>query len=354
MAATGWHLGGRIQAVAVVLGLGCGLPAWGAIGAPLVHNAATEASSAGADSVWIAQSSAPAPQLPAASDAPAEPVAELPAAGEAAPGIQPEAWRQPQPWRYDNLPQPYPSQGDERVTYLIGVAANTSPNFFGGPSQQFGLKPVAALEWGRWRFSTGGGYGLMGQGRRDMGSGAQTVLTDNERFNLSLSLIIDRGRDVAETDRLKGVPDVRSTLRARLRARYYLTDRWTASLAASQDVLGRGRGMELDGWLGYRWPLSEATRIDFGIGASWGNNAYMRTQFGVPQSATAASGYPAFAPHGGLFQTDLGIDLAHALSRNWVLFGGVRYSQLHGDARRSPLTERSSGVSATVGIAWRN
>ena len=76
--------------------------------------------------------------------------------------------------------------------FLVGVAANTSPNFFGGKSQDFKLKPVGALQWGRWRLSTGGGYGLMGQGRRDRGSGAQAVLRETDDFNLSLSLNIDR------------------------------------------------------------------------------------------------------------------------------------------------------------------
>ncbi len=279
-----------------------------------------------------------------------------PAAGDGDAATDPSARRPPRSWPHERLPQAgEPVEADDgRARVLVGVAANTSPNFFGGDSQRFKLKPVGALEWGRWRFSSGGGYGLMGQGRRDRGSGAQAMLQATDRFNLSLSLNIDRGRDVAESDRLRGVPDVRSTLRARLRARYNLSERWTTSLAASQDILGRGRGMELDGWLGYRWPLSAATRIDFGLGASWGNSQYMRSQFGVPQSAATSSGHPAFKPRSGLYQTELGVDLAHALSRHWVLFGGLRYSHLHGDARRSPLVERGRGVSATVGVAWRN
>lgn len=298
-------------------------------------------------SMRLAQASAGEPE------APRQPA---PAAGDSPSPRDPSTPRQLRNWPYDRLPaRDTEGEADEdRVRWLIGVAANTSPNFFGGDSQHFKLKPVGALEWGRWRLSAGGGYGLMGQGRRDRGSGAQAMLRATDRFNLSLSLNIDRGRDVAETERLKGVPDVRATLRARLRARYNLTERWTASLAASHDILGRGRGMELDGWLGYRWPISTATRLDVGLGASWGNSQYMRSQFGVPQSAVASSGYPAFRPGGGLYQTELGVDLAHALSRHWVLFGGLRYSQLHGDARRSPLTVRDSGVSATIGIAWRN
>lgn len=298
-----------------------------------------------------AQPPSDAARAPAAATE-AEPAGPQPAAGEIAPGER----RRPLPWAYETLPQPYPREGerDDRVQWLIGVAANTSPDFFGGAQYHFALKPVAALQWGRWRFSVGGGYGLMGQGRRDRGSGAQAVLQETDRFNLSLSLNIDRGRDVAETDRLRGVPDVPATLRARVRARYYVSDRWTAVLAASQDILGKGRGMEVDAWLGYRWPVSEATRVDFGMGASWGNSQFMRSQYGVPVSATVASGYPAFRPGAGLYQTDIGVDVAHALSRSWVLFGGLHYSQLHGDARRSPLTLRANGVSATIGIAWRN
>lgn len=326
---------------AVIAGLGCAAPALATLDVEAM--APQEAFAASGPALHVAQTSTP-------------PAPGVAAAGETAPGTPRRrgAHSSPGPTTTCRSRTRAEQPDDERVHFLVGVAANTSPNFFGGKSQDFKLKPVGALQWGRWRLSTGGGYGLMGQGRRDRGSGAQAVLRETDDFNLSLSLNIDRGRDVADTERLKGVPDVRATLRARVRARYNLTDRWTASLAASQDILNRGRGMELDGWLGYRWPISETTRMDFGLGASWGNSQYMRSQFGIPQASTTASGYPAFKPRAGLYQTEIGVDVAHALSRAWVVFGGLRYSQLHGDARRSPLTVRSSGVSATVGIAWRN
>ena len=326
---------------AVIAGLGCAAPALATLDVEAM--APQEAFAASGPALHLAQTSTP-------------PAPGVAAAGETAPGTPRRrgAHSSPGPTTTCRSRTRAEQPDDERVHFLVGVAANTSPNFFGGKSQDFKLKPVGALQWGRWRLSTGGGYGLMGQGRRDRGSGAQAVLRETDDFNLSLSLNIDRGRDVADTERLKGVPDVRATLRARVRARYNLTDRWTASLAASQDILNRGRGMELDGWLGYRWPISETTRMDFGLGASWGNSQYMRSQFGIPQASTTASGYPAFKPRAGLYQTEIGVDVAHALSRAWVVFGGLRYSQLHGDARRSPLTVRSSGVSATVGIAWRN
>ncbi|HOK13024.1 MAG TPA: MipA/OmpV family protein, partial [Ottowia sp.] len=248
-----------------------------------------------------------------------------------------------------------PVAEDERVHLLVGAAVRSSPDFFGPARQRHGLRPTLAVEWGRLRLSTGGGYGLMGQGRdgrRDRGAGLEGMLRTTDRFNLSLSLNIDRGRNAAATDRLQGLPDVPTTLRARLRARYFLTDRWTASVAVSQDILGKHGGLETDAWLGYDWPLGPDTLLTASASASWGNGPYLRSQFGVP--ASAAGGFAAYRPGAGLYQSELGLDVAHVLSRHWVAFGGVRLSQLHGDARRSPLVHRRSGAALSVGLAWRN
>ena len=248
-----------------------------------------------------------------------------------------------------------PVAEDDRVHLLVGAAVRSSPDFFGPARHRHGLRPALAVEWGRLRLSTGGGYGLMGQGRdgrRDRGAGLEGMLRTTDRFNLSLSLNIDRGRNAAATDRLQGVPDVPTTLRARLRARYFLTDRWTASVAVSQDILGKHGGLETDAWLGYDWPLGPDTLLTASASASWGNGPYLRSQFGVP--ASAAGGFAAYRPGAGLYQSELGLDVAHVLSRHWVAFGGVRLSQLHGDARRSPLVHRRSGAALSVGLAWRN
>lgn len=248
-------------------------------------------------------------------------------------------------------------KGDQQLHYLIGAAVRSGTDFFGGAGHHLGLRPVLAAEWGRWRFSQGGGYGLMGHGRdgrRDRGSGLEGMLRATSRFNLSLSLNLDRGRDASAAERLLGATDVPTTVRARVRARYFVTPRWVTSLAVAQDILGKGGGLDADAWVGYDYPLTPATRLGIGAGASWGNGPYMRSQFGVPAAGSAAPGRAPFSPAAGLYQSDLGVDLAHALSRHWVAFGNLRLSRLHGDAARSPLIHRTSGVSVSVGIAWRN
>jgi len=244
---------------------------------------------------------------------------------------------------------------DRQLRWIVGAEVNSKPDFFGRSGRGYGVRPVLALEWGRVHASTGGGHSLMAQGRERnsaRGGSIERIVRATDRFNVSLGLSIDRGRDGASSDRLRRAPDVPVTARLRVKARYFLGQRWTASLGASQDILGKHGGLKGDARLSYQYPMSQVTTITTGVGASFGNGAYMRSQYGIPDSP--AYGFAPFRPRAGLFETNVGVDVAHAISRRWVAFGGIGFSQLHGDARRSPLTLHSSGMSASIGVAWRN
>lgn len=254
-------------------------------------------------------------------------------------------------------PQERRVDAGEGVHYLVGVSVRSGPDFFGGGSGH-SLRPVLAAEWGRLRLSTGGGWGLMEHGRsrrRDRSVGLEGLLGGTDRFNLSLSLHLDRGRRPAEVDRLLGAPDVPTTLRARVRARYNLSEHWAASLAVSQDILGKGGGLVVDAWLGYDHPLGRRTTVGTSFNASWGNARYLRSEFGIPLTPQRmAAGLAGYRPRAGLFQASIGVDLTHSISRHWVAFGGVGYTRLQADAARSPLVHRRGGLTASIGLAWRN
>ena len=90
------------------------------------------------------------------------------------------------------------------------------------------------------------------------------------------------------------------------------------------------------------------------MGASLGDATFMRSQFGVADVAPGqGSALAPFTPGGGLYSVDAGMGVMTALSRRWVAFGAITVSQLRGDARRSPLTVKPGGYSATAGIAYR-
>ena len=255
----------------------------------------------------------------------------------------------------EDVPPAVNPDGSPKLNYVLGAVVSNGPDYAGGDGRSSHLSPSWALEYGRFRLSTSRGSTLMGHGLEQRESGATAILAESDRFSLSASLRLDSGRDSSDAPRLSGLPDVRSTLRARVSAGYAITPRWSVGAGLSQDILGRDGGAQLNTSVSYTLPVTQQTRMVFGAGANFGDRTYVRNQFGVPAVAggAGAARLPAYEPGGGLYNVGLGVDVMTALNRHWVVWGGVGVSQVKGDARRSPLTVRPTGYSASLGLAYR-
>lgn len=235
--------------------------------------------------------------------------------------------------------------------YALGFIVGSGPDYEGGAARKTSLRPAWAIEHGRFRLSTSRGSAFMGHGLGPIESGASATLAQGDRFHLSASLRIDKGRDGSDAQILEGLPPVRSTLRAKLSAGYALTQRWSVGAGLSQDILGRDGGAQLSTSVGYTWPVTNQTKVTFGAGATFGDRTYLRSHFGVP--AGGASVLPAFDAGAGLYSVDAGVEVMTAINRRWAVLGTARVSQLKGDARRSPITVEPTGYSISVGLAYR-
>ena len=239
--------------------------------------------------------------------------------------------------------------------YLIGASlVSSAPQLGSDVEQRLRLRPIWAFQLGRFRFATSGASALLSQGRQSVDTGVSTVLAGNDRWSLSTSLSIDEGRSWDDDAVFRGLPDVRATLRGRVGANAALSQRWTYSVRASQDLLGRHGGLRLDHGLSYRHPISSQTHWDLSLGAGWANGTYRQTHYGVDPAPAAATGVPAFAIGSGWDTVSLGWRITSALNHHWVAYGGVGVSQLQGAAARSPLVGRQTAYDATVGLAYRN
>ena len=139
---------------------------------------------------------------------------------------------------------------------MLGAIVSSSPDYAGGAERSYRLRPAWALEYGRFRLSSSRGNALMGHGLTAQSeSGASAMLAQSERFSLRASLRIDQGDDGSDSPRRRGLPEVRSTLRARLSTGYALTPRWSVSAGVSQDILGRDGGALMSLNLGYTFPI---------------------------------------------------------------------------------------------------
>lgn len=243
---------------------------------------------------------------------------------------------------------------DASRDYLVGASLASSAGHVGQTGQRLSLRPLWAFQLGRFRFATGRASSLLSVGRNTVDPGLSTVLTTTNGWRLSTSLRYDEGRTSGTDPLLVGLPDVRDTLRGRVSASLDLGPRWSGSLSGSQDLLGRGGGFFLNTGVSYRYPVSEQTYWDLGLGAVWGTDLYRQTHYGISSEAALATGRTPYRLGGGWERVSLGWNMTSALNSRWVAFGGLNLSQLQGEAAQSPLVGRKVVYGATVGLAYRS
>jgi len=238
--------------------------------------------------------------------------------------------------------------------FLIGASLESSSGHIGDGGRSLSLKPVWHFQVGSVRVSRSRASTLLGAGRKSGETGVSADILSQGDWRLSASLRMDNGRTFDDDPVWRGLPDIRTTLRARVSVRRPLDERWGWNASFDQDLLGRDGGLRLNSGVSYVYPVSERTQWDLGLSATWGNGRYMQTHFGISPTGAAAVGRAPYALGGGWESLHASWNASTALSTHWVLFGGVGISNLRGDAARSPLVSRNTTSSVTLGVAYRN
>ena len=287
---------------------------------------------------WLA-----APALCAAQQLPALPEAADAAPGDAIAGV----------WAEPTAPLPVPPATRDVFTYALGVALGVAPAYAGGGSQQFKIKPLLAVRYGRFRVSSSGAAGLLSE-IGDAASGASADLLDNGRLKIGAALRFDSGRQSNDDVSLAGLPDIQRTLRGRVYGSLDLGAGWSSYAGYSQDLLARGGGGQGNLGAGYGWAPWRGLETTVSAGISWANGQHMRTYFGIAPAVALVVGRTAFVPGASLRDVHAGAGFRLPLDGRWLLFGGVGVSQLRGDAAASPLAVRATSFGGTLALAWRS
>lgn len=247
--------------------------------------------------------------------------------------------------------EPVAGQG---LTYALGLAVIDAPAYAGAAGRELKLRPLWSLRYGRFRLSGARSSGLLGEPETERTPGASADLIDTARWRLGLGLRIDKGRDAGDDPALAGLPDIRSTLRARLNGSVRLGGGFSTGLSYAADLLGHGGGGELGWSLGHGWAPWPAARAAVGLGATWADRRHMQTYYGIAPDVALRTERPAYVPDAGLLRLHATAALQVALRGRWTLVGGLAVSQLQGDAAASPVTRRALGTTASVALAWRS
>ena len=96
-------------------------------------------------------------------------------------------------------------------------------------------------------------------------------------------------------------------------------------------------------------PVSQMIDVTLGLGASYANENYMKTYFGVSPSDSARSGLPIFDAGSGMKDIRVIPAVVAHLSKDWHVGAGFRYSALMNDASSSPVVEDRGDSNQWIG-----
>lgn len=119
----------------------------------------------------------------------------------------------------------------------------------------------------------------------------------------------------------------------------YTRGPWGASLTYAADVSDEHDGAltELAGW--YTVSLSNEMTLKFGASASYADDDYMNTYFGVNSKNVGSSGFSSYDADGGFKDVGLSVTAEYGIDQNWGLQGVISYYRLMNDAKDSPLVD---------------
>jgi len=88
-------------------------------------------------------------------------------------------------------------------------------------------------------------------------------------------------------------------------------------------------------------------------GASLTNRSYAETWFGISKEEGDRTNQHYYRPGGGVQDVRASLRWNWALAPSWMLTTGAQVTHLVGDAKDSPLVERSTNVSVSTALAYR-
>ncbi|MCW5658541.1 MAG: MipA/OmpV family protein [Burkholderiaceae bacterium] len=266
------------------------------------------------------------------------------------------AWAQEQePVRGGDVPRVEVSvpteEGKRDFEGAIGPMLIYRPEYQGGAQSTLAATPGVFLRWGRFTITNASGFVTRRDG--DVMRGLAADLVHSERWRANLALRLDHGRATKDSSALSGLDDVRRTVRGRLQLSHTLDDGWSASAAASVDLLGRGGGTVVDLGVGRSFPLAPRASWNLGLNASAADRRYTQSYFGVSAAQAADTGYAPYAPGSGWRDLSVSLGARSEFGERWIGYVGVSQAWLMGPARRSPLSQQPSSWAVTGGLAWR-
>ncbi len=233
----------------------------------------------------------------------------------------------------------------------LGLVLAYKPAFSGSSDRKISPNLAGFIRYGRITLTGSGGFTTQRQDDVERGLDAELLRRDRVRVNLSFRY--DQGRSESDSDQLRGMGNIKATVRTRLGLRWQPAPQWSLSLASSLDALGNGGGYTVEANVSRSFILDARQRVSLSAGLTGAGDRYLQTWYGVTAEQSARSGYPVYKPSEGLRDVHTGVTWRIEVNPQWAGFAALGATRLLGPAADSPLTSQVNSYSISAGIARR-
>ncbi len=220
-------------------------------------------------------------------------------------------------------------------------------NYIGSDDYDVGGMPFIGLGWKSTPVVPAGGTGLQ-LGMHDITlnipRGVEIGIAKFYRpeglYRAHIGLSYNKGRDQDDNTVLNGMGDIDGhgigTLGINFKAK---ESGLLYGLKFTQDLSNETDGSIVDGKLGFAFPLGKELMLSTFATASWADDDYMQSYFGVSQSQSVTSSNAQFNAGSGFQSVGLSAELGWKINENWMLKNDLSYVRLTNDVADSPLVK---------------
>lgn len=226
--------------------------------------------------------------------------------------------------------------GDWQVS--LGTGVGYAPRYEGAADNRLWVLPLLDVSYNRGGFFVG------------VARGIGFNFSDSQYIQYGVRSTLGQARSQDADQRLYGTGNIDYYLEggAFLNVRLWL-------LSLNTSVASSDYGTHGDFSYTLALPLGEQDRFRIGGAMSFGDSMYNQTYFGITPAQSLASGnvLTPYVAAEGKKSTAASVSWTHNLDKHWFSSTGVTYKRLEGSAQLSPLTQRTSMLSANFLVGYR-
>ncbi|WP_420006771.1 MipA/OmpV family protein [Arenibacterium sp. LLYu02] len=181
-------------------------------------------------------------------------------------------------------------------------------------------------------------------------SGVEVTLMNRDALSFRMSGRYEPGRKEGDSAALRGLGDIDDSARFGATLSYEIE---TMELYGTVETdVGGSDGTQAIAGAVFKCTTGRLL-VTAGFSATWSDDKYMSSYFGVTSAQSARSGLATYRAGAGLKRADVELAATYMFDDHWMLRGQVGLGYLLGDAADSPIVKREAQPNAVFLVGYR-